>query len=229
MKLLLDECLPRRLKLDFQQHQTLTVEDAGLKGLKNGPLLRAAAKQFEVLVTVDLNIVFQQNLADIDLALIILRSEQLCCIEVTRSGDLGCIENNQTRRHCYSSCRTSRSVERQLNCPSFCDSEFRVQMRIARSVASGPTQSQTTSTRTLADDCPRHHSPRHDLSQLALRCAIRRLGHSRYRHLFLDHVDRLRQSVSDAAGASVHCSKRDSCSWFLHRSIDLVVGGSSVR
>lgn len=53
MKLLLDECTPRRLKRDFAGHQVFTVDDVGLKGVKNGELLRAAVdKGFDVLITV---------------------------------------------------------------------------------------------------------------------------------------------------------------------------------
>ena len=63
MKLLLDECTPARLKWDFQAYDVQTVEDAGLKGLKNGELLRTAISNgFDVLITVDQNISFQQNL-----------------------------------------------------------------------------------------------------------------------------------------------------------------------
>jgi predicted nuclease of predicted toxin-antitoxin system len=72
MKLLLDECTPRRLRGHFPGHEVLTVDDAGLKGLKNGELLRAAAGKFDVLLTVDRNIPFQQNLTQVDVALIIL-------------------------------------------------------------------------------------------------------------------------------------------------------------
>ena len=53
MKLLLDECAPKRLKNNFPGHEIRTVEDVGLRGLKNGELLRAAAEQFDVLITVD--------------------------------------------------------------------------------------------------------------------------------------------------------------------------------
>lgn len=64
MKLLLDECTPRRLKLDFTPHELFTVDDVGLKGVKSGALLRAAAAEgFDVLITVDRKIPFQQNLA----------------------------------------------------------------------------------------------------------------------------------------------------------------------
>ena len=39
MRLLLDECMPRRLKREFVGHEVSTVDEAGLKGLKNGQLL----------------------------------------------------------------------------------------------------------------------------------------------------------------------------------------------
>lgn len=45
MKVLLDECVTRKLRLDFQGHEVHTVEEAGLKGLKNGDLLRSASGQ----------------------------------------------------------------------------------------------------------------------------------------------------------------------------------------
>jgi hypothetical protein len=51
MKLLLDECVTNYLKLDFAAHEVFTVEEAGLKGLKNGKLLRAASGNFDVLIT----------------------------------------------------------------------------------------------------------------------------------------------------------------------------------
>lgn len=74
MKLLLDECTPLRLKREFTGHTALTVEDAGLKGLKNGRLLQAASGRFDVLVTVDKSIPSQQNLASLKIALLILRA-----------------------------------------------------------------------------------------------------------------------------------------------------------
>ncbi len=49
MKLLLDECVTRHLKPDLAGHEVHTVEDAGLKGLENGDLLRAASGAYEVL------------------------------------------------------------------------------------------------------------------------------------------------------------------------------------
>lgn len=75
MKLLLDECLPRRLKRTLLGHEIFTVDDAGLKGLKNGELLQAASGQFQVLITVDRNIPAQQNLAVLQIALMIMRAK----------------------------------------------------------------------------------------------------------------------------------------------------------
>jgi predicted nuclease of predicted toxin-antitoxin system len=73
MKLLLDECTPKRLRNDFHGLEVQTVEDVGLKGVLNGELLRAAiAEQFDVLITVDQRIPFQQNLSQFNIALIIL-------------------------------------------------------------------------------------------------------------------------------------------------------------
>ena len=72
MKLLLDECTPERLRFDFIGHEVLTVGQAGLKGLKNGALLRAASGKFDVLITVDQNIPSQQNLSELSIAIVIM-------------------------------------------------------------------------------------------------------------------------------------------------------------
>jgi len=72
MKLLLDECTPQRLKANFTGHEVFTVNDVGLKGVKNGALLRAAAGNFEALITVDRKMPLQQNVSGLDLALIVL-------------------------------------------------------------------------------------------------------------------------------------------------------------
>lgn len=74
MKLLLDECVPQRLKDDFPDHDVYTAESAGLQGVKNGALLRAAAARFDVLITVDQKMRFQQNLQRFDLAVIVLKA-----------------------------------------------------------------------------------------------------------------------------------------------------------
>jgi uncharacterized protein DUF5615 len=76
VKLLLDECMTRFIKRDFVGHEVSTVEDAGLKGLENGDLLKAAAGIFDVLVTVDRNIPHQQNLRGLQIAVLILLAKR---------------------------------------------------------------------------------------------------------------------------------------------------------
>ena len=72
MRVLLDESLPRRLKQELSEHQVTTVPEAGWAGTKNGDLLRLAEPDFEVFVTMDRQLPFQQNLAGLDLCVIIL-------------------------------------------------------------------------------------------------------------------------------------------------------------
>jgi hypothetical protein len=72
MKLLLDECVVHDLKRDLVGHDVSTVVEAGFGGLENGELLRAASGTFDVLITVDRNLPFQQNLGSLEIAVIIL-------------------------------------------------------------------------------------------------------------------------------------------------------------
>jgi hypothetical protein len=74
MRVLLDECVTRYLKPEFIGHDVFTVEDAGFKGLKNGRLLQAASGKYDIFLTVDQNIQFQQNLATFALAVILLKA-----------------------------------------------------------------------------------------------------------------------------------------------------------
>jgi hypothetical protein len=76
MKVLLEECVTRYLKRDFTGHEVHTVEEAGFKGLENGRLLRAASGQYDVLLTVDQNIQYQQNLKTLAIAIIMLRAKR---------------------------------------------------------------------------------------------------------------------------------------------------------
>ena len=62
MKLLLDENLPKRLKSDFPEHAIYTVSDRGWNGKKNGELMQLLiAEEFDVLLTFDKNLQYQQN------------------------------------------------------------------------------------------------------------------------------------------------------------------------
>jgi hypothetical protein len=72
MRVLLDECLPRRLKIHLAGYQVLTVPEAGWAGRKNGDLLRAASGLIDVFITVDGNMVYQQHLATLPFAVVVL-------------------------------------------------------------------------------------------------------------------------------------------------------------
>src|SRR5688572_26137306 len=72
MRILLDESLPRDLALDLTGHETQTVQKRGWAGLKNGELLRVASQEFQVLLTGDRNLEFQQNLATLPIAVMVL-------------------------------------------------------------------------------------------------------------------------------------------------------------
>lgn len=62
MKLLLDENLPKKLKLDFPEHKVYTVTDKGWNGVKNGELLKLLLSEgFDALLTFDKNLQHQQN------------------------------------------------------------------------------------------------------------------------------------------------------------------------
>lgn len=72
MRVLLDECVPRRLRRDLPGHDTRTVVEMGWSGEKNGFLLRRAAQEFDVFVTVDQGMEFQQNLVGLNLVVVVM-------------------------------------------------------------------------------------------------------------------------------------------------------------
>jgi hypothetical protein len=83
MRLLLDECVDQRLRLLFAGHECHTAAYAGFTGMKNGALLDAAeAAGFEVIITTDQEIPFQQNLDGRQIAILIL------CAPTNRLADL---------------------------------------------------------------------------------------------------------------------------------------------
>ena len=72
MRILFDECVPRPLRRYFTGHFVATVARMGWSGIKNGDLLALADKQFDVLLTVDRGIPFQQNLSNRNIAILLL-------------------------------------------------------------------------------------------------------------------------------------------------------------
>jgi len=63
MRILLDECLPIPMRGCFTSHQCVAVSDRGWKGIKNGELLRLAEGQFDLFITADQSIRYQQNIS----------------------------------------------------------------------------------------------------------------------------------------------------------------------
>ena len=74
MKVFVDECVDWRLARDIVGHEVKTARDMGWLTIKNGELLALAASEFEVFVTVDRNLSFQQNLPAFAIAVIVLRA-----------------------------------------------------------------------------------------------------------------------------------------------------------
>jgi len=76
MRLLFDECVSRLLKAGFagHGHECFTVPEVGLAGRKNGELLTLAEGKFDVFVTIDKNIRYQQNLSGRKIAILIIRA-----------------------------------------------------------------------------------------------------------------------------------------------------------
>jgi predicted nuclease of predicted toxin-antitoxin system len=75
MKILLDECITKKLKRYLTDHEVFTVTEMGWSGLKNGKLMsKCIENNFEILLTIDKNLTFQQNLKRYPLAVVVLNS-----------------------------------------------------------------------------------------------------------------------------------------------------------
>lgn len=76
MRILIDECVDERFRGSLSGHECQTVRYAGMAGLKNGDLLESAeAARFDVFLTVDQGIEYQQNLSGRKIAMMILRAK----------------------------------------------------------------------------------------------------------------------------------------------------------
>jgi len=72
MLVLLDECLPKKLKRELPEHTVHTVSSQGWAGQKNGALRKLAQTKFDIFLTIDQNLTSQQNLSQIDLAIFVV-------------------------------------------------------------------------------------------------------------------------------------------------------------
>ena len=76
MRILIDECIDERFRNSLPEHDCQTARYAGLAGLKNGELLIAAeSAKFDVFLTVDQGIEYQQNLTSRNIAIFIFRTK----------------------------------------------------------------------------------------------------------------------------------------------------------
>jgi hypothetical protein len=72
VRVLLDECLPRRLKRDLVGHDVRTAPEMGWASKSNGELLALATGTFDVFLTADRNLSYQQDVSAYDIAVVVL-------------------------------------------------------------------------------------------------------------------------------------------------------------
>lgn len=75
MKIFLDECVDWRLSRDIPGHDVRTARQMGWTAITNGELLALAAGSFDVFVTVDRNLAFQQSISGLEIAVVVLRAK----------------------------------------------------------------------------------------------------------------------------------------------------------
>jgi predicted nuclease of predicted toxin-antitoxin system len=76
VKILLDECVDWRLSRDIADHDVKSARQMGWSAIKNGELLTLAAQhEFDVFVTTDRNLSFQQNIRELPMAVIVLQAK----------------------------------------------------------------------------------------------------------------------------------------------------------
>ena len=77
MKVLLDECVPWPLRKSLPGHECMTAQYRGWGGFSNGELLSLAEQEFDLFVTCDQNLRYQQNLAGWRIAILELSTNDL--------------------------------------------------------------------------------------------------------------------------------------------------------
>ena len=71
-RVLFDEDVPRQLRRDLPDFFIRTVQEQGWSALKNGQLLRIASSEFDVMLTADKNLQYQQHLSDFSIGVVVL-------------------------------------------------------------------------------------------------------------------------------------------------------------
>ena len=84
MRILIDECLDWRLCRALSAHHCASVQQMHWGGLTNGALLQKAQTEFDVFLTGDTNLSFQQNLTTFNLAVIVLEAQSTRLIDTLK-------------------------------------------------------------------------------------------------------------------------------------------------
>ena len=77
MRILLDECIPRPFKNDLPGHEIMTVRQMGWASVDNGDLLQLAETAFDIFLTVDQSLQYQQNLRGYQIAVIVIVTKDI--------------------------------------------------------------------------------------------------------------------------------------------------------
>ena len=72
MRVLLDECVPRRFRHEPPEHEVRMVPEMGWASFQNGALLAAASGNFDVLVTTDQRLSYQHDVSTFEIAVVVL-------------------------------------------------------------------------------------------------------------------------------------------------------------
>jgi hypothetical protein len=75
VRIFLDECIDWRLARDIVGHDVKTARQMGWTTIQNGALLTLASQHFDVFVTLDRNLSFQQNLDNFSIAVVVLSAK----------------------------------------------------------------------------------------------------------------------------------------------------------
>lgn len=103
MRILLDECVPRRFRQELPEHEVRTVPEMGWASFKNGDLLSVASGNFDVLITTDQRLNYQQRVSTHAIAVVVLvarrnKLEYLLPLVPDPRNVLGKVKSGEVRR-----------------------------------------------------------------------------------------------------------------------------------
>jgi predicted nuclease of predicted toxin-antitoxin system len=98
MRILFDECVPWPMHRLIRGHSCASVQGLGWSGIRNGDLLKRAEAEFDLFITSDQNIQYQQNLAGKRIAILELSTNDLHRIQAARASIEESIEEIRPQR-----------------------------------------------------------------------------------------------------------------------------------